>query len=162
MFLRFPQRKPIILSGLGGTICQGVSLPDSLRLPPTHDPPRAEASGISSTPRARLVLSGFGRSEGEFGTISATIARFADPHPCPVPDLWVCACSRADPRGEGNRAAMLVLAILPTLCPDLLTSVPLALMAVSTNQRVQLGMKKALVKSLTLFPVTKNCSSSAA
>ncbi|MDQ6770718.1 MAG: hypothetical protein M3Z54_12110 [Gemmatimonadota bacterium] len=52
---------------------------------------------------------------------------------------------------RGIAVAMIVLAVFLALLIGLyLTSMPLALMAVSANPSIHLGMKKAIVKSLTL------------
>jgi len=95
---------------------------------------------------------GFGKPEWEFGTISTTIAGFAIPTLALYLILGSALARERTNVVRGIAVAMLVLAVfLAILCLLYLTSVPLALMAVSTNPGIHLGMKKAIVKSLTLF-----------
>lgn len=95
---------------------------------------------------------GFGKPEWEFGTISATIAGFAIPT-LALYLIFASALALGRTRVvKGIAVGMLVLAVfLATLFLIYLTSVPLALLAVSKDPGVQLGMRKAIVKSLTLF-----------
>jgi hypothetical protein len=94
----------------------------------------------------------FGSPEWEFGTISATIAGLA----IPTLALYLMLGS-ALARERANVArtiaiAMIVVAIfLAILFILYLTAVPLALRAVTSNPIIHLGMKKAIIKSLTLF-----------
>lgn len=95
---------------------------------------------------------GFGKPEWEFGTISATIAGFAIPTLALYLIFGSALARERTNVVRGIAIAMIVLAVfLAILCILYLTSVPLALMAASTNPSIHLGLKKAIVKSLTLF-----------
>lgn len=95
---------------------------------------------------------GFGSSEWEFGTISATMAGLA----IPTLSLYlILGSALATDRVTVARVvgyAMIVLAVsIAILCVIYLTSVPIALQAVETNPIVKLGIQKAVIKSLMLF-----------
>jgi hypothetical protein len=95
---------------------------------------------------------GFGTPEWEFGTISGTFSGLA------IPTLalyFILGSAVARERINVVRVvsiAMLALALfLAILFILYLTSVPLALRAVAANPVIHMGMKKAIVKSATLF-----------
>jgi hypothetical protein len=95
---------------------------------------------------------GFGTPEWEFGTISGTFQGLA----IPTLALYLILCSAVARERPGIVKAvsvgMLALAIfLAILFIIYLTSVPIALRAVETNPIIHMGMKKAIVKSATLF-----------
>jgi hypothetical protein len=95
---------------------------------------------------------GFGKPEWEFGTISATIAGFAVPTLALYLILGSALARERTKVARGIAVAMIVLALFVAILFILyLTAVPLALEGVSTNPSIQLGIKKAIVKSLTLF-----------
>jgi hypothetical protein len=94
----------------------------------------------------------FGSPEWEFGTISATISGLA------IPTLGLYLILGSAIALDRSRTAktvaivMIVLAIvLPALGIIFLTNVPVALKATATNDVVHFGMKKAILKSLSLF-----------
>ena len=95
---------------------------------------------------------GFGSSEWEFGTISATMAGLA------VPTLSLYLILGSALSRERRLAArivaviMIVVAVaLAMLCIVYLTSIPIALNAVAENSVARLGIQKAIGKSLMLF-----------
>ena len=95
---------------------------------------------------------GFGKPEWEFGTISATIAGLAIPTLALYLILGSAIARERINIARGIAVVMIVLAVfLAFLFILYLTAVPLALRAVSTNPIIYLGMKKAIIKSLTLF-----------
>jgi hypothetical protein len=94
----------------------------------------------------------FGAPEWEFGTISATISGLA----IPTLSLYLFFGSAiAREQTAVIRAVAIVMIVfalvLAALAVLYLTSVPLALRAVSNNPIIHLGMQKAIVKSVMLF-----------
>ncbi len=95
---------------------------------------------------------GFGSSEWEFGTVSATLNGLA----IPTLSLYLILCS-AIVRERINvvRAvsiAMICIAVFMAILFLLyLTAVPLALRSVTANPIIHQGMKKAIVKASALF-----------
>jgi hypothetical protein len=94
----------------------------------------------------------FGTPEWEFGTISATFAGLA----IPTLSLYLILCSAvARERANVVKTVSIVMIVLAVFLAILfilyLTAVPLALRAVVANPVIHLGMKKAILKSLTLF-----------
>lgn len=94
----------------------------------------------------------FGTPEWEFGTISATVAALS----IPTLGLYLMLASAISRERAGIAkavgVAMILLAVaLPVLGILYLTNVPLALKATATNDVVHFGMKKAVLKSVTLF-----------
>jgi hypothetical protein len=94
----------------------------------------------------------FGTPGWEFGTISATVAGLA----IPCLSLYLMLCSAiALERPTVAKATGIVMVVLALLLPALgilyLTNVPLALRATATNDLAHFGIKKSLLKSLTLF-----------
>lgn len=95
---------------------------------------------------------GFGTSEWEFGTISSTIADLAIPTLALYLILGSAIVRERANVVRGIGVVMILVAIfLAILFILYLTSVPLALRAVSTNPIIHLGMEKAIIKSTTLF-----------
>lgn len=95
---------------------------------------------------------GFGSSEWEFGTISATMAGLA------VPTLslyMILGSALVSARARAARAVaaimIFVAVVLAILCIVYLTSIPIALNAVAENSVARLGIQKAIIKSLMLF-----------
>lgn len=92
-----------------------------------------------------------GNAEWEFGTISGTLNALA----IPMLGLYLVLASviaRSDRRAARVVAVVmgLLLATILLLGVIYLTVVPIALKAVSSNALVSMGMKKAIVKALTL------------
>jgi hypothetical protein len=93
----------------------------------------------------------FGNAEWEFGTISGTLNALA----IPMLGLYLAlasAIARGDRRSGRTLAVVmgLLLAVILLLGAIYLTVLPIAIKAVSSNALVALGMKKAVVKALTL------------
>ena len=93
----------------------------------------------------------FGNAEWEFGTISGTLNALA----IPMLGLYLALAS-AIARGD-RRSARIVAVVMGVLLVTILalgaiylTVLPIAIKAVSSNALVALGMKKAVVKALTL------------
>ena len=94
----------------------------------------------------------FGSPEWEFGTISATVSALA----IPALGLYLVLCSAiARERANIAKAAGIVMIMLAVFLLGLaffyLTTLPLALRAVRTNDMASLNMKKAVLKWLILF-----------
>ena len=93
----------------------------------------------------------FGNPEWEFGTISGTLNALA----IPMLGLYLVlasAIARSDRRSARVVAVVmgLLLATILVLGVIYLTVLPIAIKAVSSNALVALGMKKAVVKAMTL------------
>jgi magnesium-transporting ATPase (P-type) len=93
----------------------------------------------------------FGNAEWEFGTISGTLNALA----IPMLGLYLVLASsiaRSDRRSARIVAVVmgLLLATILLLGVIYLTVLPIAIKAVSSNALVALGMKKAVVKAVTL------------
>ena len=93
----------------------------------------------------------FGNPEWEFGTISGTLNALA----IPMLGLYLVlasAIARSDRRSARIVAVAmgLLLATILLLGVIYLTVLPIAIKAVSSNALVALGMKKAVVKAMTL------------
>ena len=94
----------------------------------------------------------FGSPEWEFGTISATVSALA----IPTLGLYLVLCSAiALERHNIAKAVGIVMVVLGVFLLGLaffyLTTLPLALRAVRTNDMASLNMKKAVLKWLILF-----------
>lgn len=94
----------------------------------------------------------FGSPEWEFGTISATVAALS----IPTLGLYLMLCSaisRERPvMAKAVGIGMIVMGVfLLGLAILYLTTIPLALRAVRTNDMASLNMKKAILKWLILF-----------
>jgi hypothetical protein len=94
----------------------------------------------------------FGSPEWEFGTISATVSGLA----IPTLALYLMlgsAIALGRPRIAKTVAIVMILLalLLPSLGVIYLTNVPFALKATATNDVVHFGIKKAILKTLTLF-----------
>jgi hypothetical protein len=94
----------------------------------------------------------FGTPEWEFGTFSATFAGLA------IPTLSLFLMLGSAVAREKTTATRTIGWILVVFAVGLgivgllyLTSVPLALKAVASNELISLGLKKSVVKSLMLF-----------
>lgn len=94
----------------------------------------------------------FGSPEWEFGTISATVSGLA----IPTLSLYLMLGAAFAREQKGIAKALgIVLILLALVLPALgilyLTNVPLALKSTATNDVVHFGMKKAILKAITLF-----------
>lgn len=94
----------------------------------------------------------FGTPEWEFGTISGTVAALS----IPTLGLYLMLCSAISRERTGVAKAvgiaMIVMAVfLVGLAILYLTTVPLALKSVRTNDMASLTLKKAILKWLILF-----------
>jgi hypothetical protein len=94
----------------------------------------------------------FGSPEWEFGTISATVAGLS----IPTLSLYlVLASSFALDQPKISKTMGIVMVVLALALPALgvfwLTNVPLALRATASNDIVNFGVKKSIVKTLVLF-----------
>jgi hypothetical protein len=94
----------------------------------------------------------FGVPGWEFGTISATIAGLA----IPCLSLYLILGSAiALERPTVAKVAAIVMIVLALILPALLilylTNVPIALRTTATNEVANLGIKRSILKSLTLF-----------
>lgn len=95
---------------------------------------------------------GFGTAEWEFGTISATASGLAIPTLSLYLMLGAAIARERTDIAKGVAIVMIVLAVaLVILALLYLTSVPLALKAVTSNPSLHLGMKKSVFKSLMLI-----------
>lgn len=94
----------------------------------------------------------FGSPEWEFGTISATVSGLAIPTLSLYLMLAAAFARERARRVKGLGITFVVLALaLPVLGIFYLTNVPLALKSTATNDLAHLGVKKAVLKTLTLF-----------
>lgn len=94
----------------------------------------------------------FGTPEWEFGTISATMVGLSIP--CLSLYLILGSAIALERTTVAKVAGMVMLVmalILAALIILYLTNVPLALRATATNDLANFGMKKTILKSLTLF-----------
>ena len=94
----------------------------------------------------------FGTPEWEFGTISATIAALS----IPTLGLYLMLCSAISRERPGvAKAVGIVMTVMALLLVGLailyLTTIPIALRAVATNDVASLNMKKSILKWLILF-----------
>jgi hypothetical protein len=94
----------------------------------------------------------FGSPEWEFGTISATVASLS----IPTLSLYLVLCSAiARERTNIVKVVGIVMIVMAVILLGLaffyLTTLPLALRAVRTNDMASLNMKKAVLKWLILF-----------
>jgi hypothetical protein len=94
----------------------------------------------------------FGTPGWEFGTISASLAALG----IPCLSLYlILGSAMALERPIVAKATGIVMVVLALLLPALgilyLTNVPLALRATATNDMANLGIKKSILKALTLF-----------